>query len=151
LLSLLLRIYLQSRRLRRRQSLRSYRSPKQLLSNVEQCLVEPVVPDDPEQFERIWEDWLNGTGLDLEGEIEETLENSKFLMDMDDGTHAQWRDGQLGVLILLSREEVEILVNATHRGQGIAVEDWLMVSSWTLAFTSFLERCLLLEEPDGSL
>ena len=107
------------------------------------------MPEDPEQFERVWEDWLNGTGLDLEGEIEETLENSKFLMDMDDGTHAQWRGNHLGVLIMMHKDEVRRLVQATQ-GQmnGGSVEDWLALSSWTLAFTSFLEQCLLLEEPD---
>ena len=107
------------------------------------------MPEDPEQFERVWEDWLNGTGLDLEGEIEETLENSKFLMDMDDGTHAQWRGNHLGVLIMMHKDEVRRLVQATQ-GQmnGGSVEDWLALSSWTLAFTAFLEQCLSLEEPD---
>jgi hypothetical protein len=107
------------------------------------------VPEDSERFETIWEDWLDGTGLDLEGEIEESLENSKFLMDMDDGTHAQWRGDHLGVLIMLRREDVEKLVEANH-GQmhGGSVEDWLALSSWTMAFTEFLEQCLFLEEPD---
>jgi len=107
------------------------------------------VPDDPELFEEVWREWLEDTGFDLADEIEETLENSKFLMDMDDGTHAQWRGDHLGVLILLHKDEVRRLVYATQgQANGGSIEDWLALSSWTLAFTSFLEQCLLLEEPD---
>ena len=149
MLSLLLRIYLRSKRQRARLRLRSSRQSKPLLFSVEQPSARFDVPEDPEQFERVWEDWLNGTGLDLADEIKETLENSKFLMDMDDGTHAQWRGDHLGILVMMHKDEVRRLVQATQ-GQmnGGSVEDWLALSSWTLAFTSFLEQCLSLEEPD---
>lgn len=149
MLSLLLQIYLQLKRLRALLLLRLSRWSKPLLFSVVSPSARLDVPEDSERFETIWEDWLDGTGLDLEGEIEESLENSKFLMDMDDGTHAQWRGDHLGVLIMLRREDVEKLVEANH-GQmnGGSVEDWLALSSWTMAFTDFLEQCLFLEEPD---
>ena len=97
-------------------------------------------------FEDIWNDWLETIGVDIDCEVEENFERSQFMLDMDDGTHAQWRESQLGVLLLFSREEVEELVVARARARDADIEGWMTLTSWVMGFTNFLDQCLIHQE-----
>lgn len=97
-------------------------------------------------FEVVWDDWLEAVGVDIDCEIEENLERSQFMLDMDDGTHAQWRESQLGVLLMLDRDEVEQLVLARDAAENGRIEGWLVITSWMMGFTAFLDQCLSLQE-----
>jgi hypothetical protein len=101
-------------------------------------------------FEDVWDDWLEAVGVDIDCEIEENFERSQYMLDMDDGTHAQWRESQLGVLLILSREEVEQLVLARALARQGEIEGWITMTSWVMGFTTFLDQCLTVaEEADG--
>lgn len=104
-------------------------------------------------FDATWQDWLENVGVDIDIEVEENLERYRFMLDMDDGTHAQWRGGQLGVLLLMDEEEVHALVDARRRATSESdLEAWVMVCSWAMGFTLFLDQCLemknLMEDDD---
>jgi hypothetical protein len=103
-------------------------------------------------FEDIWYDWLESVGVDIDCEIEENFERSQYMLDMDDGTHAQWRESQLGVLLVLTREEVEALVLARQKAKDNDINSWLTLTSWVMGFTTFLDQCLChLEDTEDPL
>lgn len=103
-------------------------------------------------FEDIWYDWLEAVGVDIDCEIEENFERSQYMLDMDDGTHAQWRGSQLGVLLVLTREEVESLVLARQKAKDNDIHSWLTLTSWVMGFTTFLDQCLChLEDTEDPL
>jgi len=103
-------------------------------------------------FEDIWYEWLEAVGVDIDCEIEENFERSQYMLDMDDGTHAQWRESQLGVLLVLTREEVESLVLARQKAKDNDINSWLTLTSWVMGFTTFLDQCLChLEDTEDPL
>lgn len=104
-----------------------------------------------DNFEDIWDDWLEAVGVDIDCEVEENFERSQFMLDMDDGTHAQWRGSQLGVLLILSREEVEELVLARALAKQGEIEGWITMTSWVMGFTTFLDQCLTYVEDRDDL
>ena len=106
---------------------------------------------DVDNFEDIWDDWLEAVGVDIDCEVEENFERSQFMLDMDDGTHAQWRESQLGVLLILSREEVEELVFARALAKQGEIEGWITMTSWVMGFTTFLDQCLTYVEDRDDL
>ena len=98
--------------------------------------------DEEEQFNDIWADWMAEEGLAIEDEIQETLVSSRGLLDIDDGTHAQWIDGTLGVLLTFDLSEIHSILNAWD-----AAEDGNMVAlatlmHWLQGFSGFLEACM---------
>ena len=80
--------------------------------------------------------------FDIEDEIHQTLLASKGLLDMDDGTHAQWLSGTLGVLLTFDLEEVNSLLNAWDEAQDGNVVSLAVVLHWVQGFTTFLDACI---------
>ena len=37
-----------------------------------------------DNFDDVWNDWLEAVGVDIDCEIEENFERSQFMLDMDD-------------------------------------------------------------------
>ena len=138
MLFLLLPICLRSKLQRLLRWLRCCRLSKRSLPNDDKRLVN--VSSD---FDSVWYDWLEVVGVEIDCEIEEELERSRFMLDMDDGTHAQWRESHLGVLLMLTKEEVEDLVVARHLSNSGDIEGWVTLTTWVMGFTSFLDQCLL--------
>ena len=99
-------------------------------------------------FDDAWEHWLMEVGIDLAEEIEDSIEATRYRMDMDDGTHAQWREDQLGVLLVLEEDEVRDLVTAIDGSKTGNIEDWVLVAGWTQHFISFLRHCLSQKDYD---
>lgn len=122
-----------------------FRSSKPSLLSADERLV------DVDNFEDIWDDWLEAVGVDIDCEVEENFERSQFMLDMDDGTHAQWRGSQLGVLLILSREEVEELVFARALAKQGEIDGWIAMTSWVMGFTTFLDQCLTYVEDRDDL
>ena len=95
-----------------------------------------------DEVEDRWADFMAGQGLDLEDEIQKTLEDNISKLDMIDGTHGQWQDDALGVLIVFDGAEVEKIVDSW----ALAMDGNLMAMShimnWMEGFQYFLEDCL---------
>ena len=53
-----------------------------------------------EAFEDNWADFMAAQGLALEDELEESIRDSVGLLDIQDGTHAQWVEEDLAVLFV---------------------------------------------------
>ena len=95
-----------------------------------------------EPLEDSWAIWMAEEGLAIEDEIHQTLLASKGLLDMDDGTHAQWLSGTLGVLLTVDLEEVNSLLNAWDEAQDGNVVSLAVVLHWVQGFTTFLDACI---------
>ncbi len=141
----LLQICQRLKALCQRLALRCFLQPRPLLLSASERLV------DVDNFDDVWNDWLEAVGVDIDCEIEENFERSQFMLDMDDGTHAQWRESQLGVLLILSREEVEELVLARALAKQGEIEGWIAMTSWVMGFTTFLDQCLTYVEDRDDL
>jgi hypothetical protein len=101
-----------------------------------------------EQFDDLWANWMAVEGLDIEDEIHQTLLASKGLLDMDDGTHAQWVGGTLGVLLTFDFEEVDSILNAWDEAQDGNLIALSTLIHWLQGFTVFLQACTgNIEEP----
>ena len=101
---------------------------------------DPVAEEEP--LEDSWAIWMAEEGLAIEDEIHQTLLASKGLLDMDDGTHAQWLSGTLGVLLTFDLEEVNSLLNAWDEAQDGNVVSLAVVLHWVQGFTTFLDACI---------
>jgi hypothetical protein len=97
--------------------------------------------DKEEPFDDIWANWMAEQGLDIEDEIEQTLLSSKGLLDMDDGTHAQWINGTLGVLLTFDLEEVEQLLDAWDQAEDGNMIALATLLQWLNGFSTFLKAC----------
>ena len=141
----LLQICQRLKALYQRLALRCFPQPRPLLLSASERLANV------DNFDDVWNDWLEAVGVDIDCEIEENFERSQFMLDMDDGTHAQWRESQLGVLLILSREEVEELVLARALAKQGEIEGWITMTSWVMGFTTFLDQCLTYVEDRDDL
>ena len=65
-------------------------------------------PDD--QFEDQWAEWMAIEGLDIELEVADEIRSNITKLDMLDGTHGQWHDESLGVLIVFDSDEARNIV-----------------------------------------
>ena len=97
---------------------------------------------DSEWLNDVWADWMAEEGLEIEEEIEVSLLESRGILAMNDGTHAQWVDGDLGVLLTFSGEEVSELLDAWDdavEGNLIALTSLM---NWLQGFSGFLASCV---------
>ena len=97
---------------------------------------------DDEAFDDIWADWMAEEGLEMEDEIELTLLESRGTLDMQDGTHAQWVNGDLGVLLTFSSEEVSELLDAWDDAVDGNIIALSSLMQWLNGFQGFLASCI---------
>jgi len=97
--------------------------------------------DEEELFDDVWADWMAEQGLEIEDEIEQTLLSSKGLLDMDDGTHAQWINGTLGVLLTFDLDEVDHLLDAWEEAEDGNMIALATLLQWLHGFSAFLKAC----------
>ena len=74
-------------------------------------------------------------------DILQTMKEGVHRLDIEDGTHAAWHDGKLGVLLVFPREEALSMVNiwdGAHEGNLIALASIL---DWCQNLISFIEYC----------
>jgi len=79
-----------------------------------------------------WDAFLAEHGEDINTAVAESFAKNAHLFDIDDGTHAAWHGDRLGILLVLTEEEVETL----------ASEEWRLkegFATWP-AFREFLGR-----------
>ena len=74
-----------------------------------------------EGVEEQWELFLDEHADDINTSILESFEQQAGLLDVLDGTHAAWSEQHLGILIVLTEDEAEILASESTRiEEGIA-------------------------------
>jgi hypothetical protein len=75
----------------------------------------------PEGVEEQWKLFLDEHADEINTSILESFEEQAGLLDVLDGTHAAWNDEHLGILIVLTEDEAEILATESDRiSDGIA-------------------------------
>lgn len=95
-----------------------------------------------EPFDDLWANWMAEEGLAIEDEIHQTLLASKGLLDIDDGTHAQWVNGTLGVLLTFDIEEVDSILNAWEEAEDGNLVALATLMHWLQGFSGFLQACM---------
>jgi hypothetical protein len=99
-----------------------------------------------DEFEDRWADFMAIQGLDIEDDIHNEIQENKFRLDMDDGTHAQWDNENLGVLIVFEAGEPESILNSwdeASKGNLIALTG---LFHWLESFSLFLSDCMKLKD-----
>ena len=91
-----------------------------------------------------WDEFMAFSGTDLEQDIASTLQSTRHLLDIHDGTHASWHDDKLGVLLVFGPSEASGLVGAWHdcdEGNLIALS---RILDWLGGLVSMVEQCVAL-------
>jgi hypothetical protein len=90
-----------------------------------------------------WAEFLDVQGNAIQQEVYESLQDSAHVFDVADGTHAKWaNDGILGLLLVFSEEEADILLAAFHAGvEGIedATYAW---GVWVTSLMGMIRQCM---------
>ena len=94
------------------------------------------------EFEDQWADFMALQGLDIEEDIHKEIQKNKFRLDMDDGTHAQWDGGNLGVLIVFDRGEPEEIINSWKDASSGNLIALTALFHWLERFSIFLMECM---------
>ena len=95
-----------------------------------------------EQFENSWADWMCEQGLDIEDEVRSSLLATRHLMDINDGTHGQWFDGSLGVLMVFEDVEIRELLDAWEQSREGNIMSLSSIMQWLQHLSLFLQECL---------
>ena len=102
-------------------------------------------PDD--QFEDEWAEWMAIEGLDIEEEVADEIRSNITKLDMLDGTHGQWHDETLGVLIVFDNDEARNIVKHWKESAGGNLLSLTCLLNWVEGFSYFLQDCI--ETRDG--
>ena len=94
------------------------------------------------QFEHEWAEWMAIQGLDIEDEIEHEIKLNLTKLDMLDGTHGQWHEGELGVLIVFGEEEARGIVKHWKESAKGNLISLTSILNWIEGFSYFLQDCI---------
>lgn len=90
-----------------------------------------------------WEHFINDQGRTVEKEIYNALQEDAHLFDTMDGTHAKWsEDGLLGLLLVFSEDDAEMLLAAFHaslEGVDDATHAW---GVWITSLMGMIRQCM---------
>ncbi len=90
-----------------------------------------------------WERFINEQGHTVEKEVYDSLQENAHLFDVMDGTHAKWaNDGLLGLLLVFSEDEAEMLLAAFHASlEGVedATYAW---GVWITSLMGMIRQCM---------
>ena len=100
------------------------------------------------EFEHNWAEWMAVEGLDLEDEIASEMRESRHRLDMHDGTHGQWDNDELGVLIVFSEDEVRNILRQWDDANNGNIMSIFALMNWLEGVTTFLFDCLKLRDKD---
>ena len=95
-----------------------------------------------DEFEDQWADFMAIEGLDLEDEIACSIKENMGKLDMEDGTHGQWMQDDLGVLIVFEGREAKGIVNSWKEATTGNLVALTKLLNWVEGFSFFLEDCL---------
>ena len=95
-----------------------------------------------DQFEHQWAEWMAIEGLDIEVEVAEEIQHNKTRLDMLDGTHGQWHDEQLGVLIVFDSTEARNIVKHWKESAEGNLISLTCILNWIEGFSYFLQDCI---------
>mgnify|MGYP003114679997 FL=1 len=91
-----------------------------------------------------WGDFMASSGVQLEEDILQSLQESRHILDIEDGTHASWYDSRLGTLLVFQHEEALSMIGAWHDADGGDLIALSRVLRWVSGFMDMLEQCLML-------
>lgn len=97
-------------------------------------------PDD--QFEDQWAEWMAIEGLDIELEVADEIRSNITKLDMLDGTHGQWHDESLGVLIVFDSDEARNIVKHWKESAKGNLISLTCILNWVEGFSYFLQDCI---------
>ncbi|MBT26162.1 MAG: hypothetical protein CML60_07160 [Rhodobacteraceae bacterium] len=95
-----------------------------------------------EAFEEDWADFMAAQGLALEDEVEESIKDSLGLLDIQDGTHAQWVGEDLAVLFVFDPNELESVLNAWDEARDGNIVALGAMLHWLQGLSDFLQACV---------
>ena len=95
-----------------------------------------------DEFEDRWADFMAIEGLDLETEIADIIKDNIGKLDMDDGTHGQWLNDRLGVLIVFEGTEARGIVRSWKEATTGNLVALTALMNWLEGFSFFLEDCI---------
>jgi hypothetical protein len=101
-------------------------------------------------LEQQWASFMAETGSDLDKEIKSTMSANAHLLDIEDGSHATWFHGQLGVLIVFGEDDVINLMETWDDAADGSLMAVAAMLEWLKHFVKFVTACALTEE-DGPL
>jgi len=91
-----------------------------------------------------WSDFMASNGVQLEQDILQSLQDSRHILDIEDGTHASWYNNHLGTLLVFQHDEAASMVGAWHEADGGDLIALSRVLRWVNGFMDMLEQCLML-------
>ena len=91
-----------------------------------------------------WGDFMASSGVQLEEDVLRSLQESRHLLDIKDGTHASWYGNQLGVLLVFQRPEAEAMVGGWQDASSGDLIALSRILGWVTGFVEMLEQCLTL-------
>ena len=100
-----------------------------------------------DEFEDRWADFMAVEGMELEDSIAHNIQRDIGKLDMLDGTHGQWIDEQLGVLIVFQGKEAQGIVSSWKEATTGNLVALTSLMNWLEGFSFFLEDCI--ETRDG--
>ena len=87
---------------------------------------------------------MASNGVQLEEDILQSLQDSRHILDIEDGTHASWYNNHLGTLLVFQHDEAASMVGAWHEADGGDLIALSRVLRWVNGFMDMLEQCLML-------
>jgi len=95
-----------------------------------------------DEFEDRWADFMAIEGLDLEDAIARDIKKNMGKLDILDGTHGQWIDDDLGVLIVFQDKEAQGIVRSWKEATTGNLVALTALMNWLKDFSFFLEDCI---------
>jgi|TARA_R110000824_G_scaffold134362_3_gene297336 hypothetical protein len=95
-----------------------------------------------DQFEDQWAEWMAIEGLDIESEVTEEIRSNATRLDILDGTHGQWHDEDLGVLIVFDKDEARNIVKHWKESAKGNLISLTCILNWVEGFSYFLQDCI---------
>ena len=99
---------------------------------------------DNADFDARWGDFMTSNGVQIEEDVLRSFQESRHLLNIDDGTHASWYGDRLGVLLVFQRPEAEAMVGGWQDASGGDLIALSRVLGWVTGFVEMLEQCLTL-------
>jgi hypothetical protein len=95
-----------------------------------------------DEFEDRWADFMAIEGLDIEEEVSEEIRSNITRLDILDGTHGQWHDEHLGVLIVFNGDEARNIVKHWKESAKGNLISLTCILNWVEGFSYFLQDCI---------
>ena len=96
---------------------------------------------DNADFDARWGDFMASNGVQIEEDVLRSFQESRHLLNIDDGTHASWYGDHLGILLVFQRPEAEAMVGGWQDASGGDLIALSRILGWVTGFVEILEQC----------